>query len=139
VRLRQPEGTAAVRHKCMEKTKVEKYFHELKAVLDEHRLQSAYGTWMRQVYSSTISHRVIAAKGTKYLHSRTSGNREMITVIGAVNAGGGALPPRVIVKGKTRRSLNSLQTQDAPDGTTWSWSDSGWTKQGIVIPPKHRN
>jgi len=47
-RLRQPEGTAAVRHQCMEKTKVKKYFHELKAVLDEHRLHvkpSAYGTW----------------------------------------------------------------------------------------------
>jgi len=77
--------------------------------------------------------KVMAAKGTKYLHSRTSGNREMITVIGAVNAGGGALPPQVIAKGKTRRSLNSLQTQDAPDGTAWSWSNSGRSKQGIVL------
>ena len=136
MRLRQPEGTAAVRHQCMEKTKVEKYFHELKAVLDEHRLcAKPKCIWNMDETGLQLDHKpqkIIAAKGTKYLHSRTNGNREMITVTRAVNAGGGALPPRVIVKGKTRRALNSLQTQDAPDGTTWRWSDSGWTKQGIA-------
>jgi len=107
VSLRQPEDTTAIRHQCMEKNienKVEKYF------------------------SNQKPQKVIATKGTRHLHRRTNGNREMITVIGAVNAARGALPTHVIVKGKTKISLNSFQTQDAPDGTTWSWSDSGWTK-----------
>jgi len=135
--LRQPEGTAAVRHQCMEKAKVNKYFAVLKAVLDECNLHvKPSSIWNMDETGLQLDNRppkVIAAKGSKYLHSRTSGNREMITVIGAVNAAGGAVSPHVIVKGKTRRSLSSFQTEDAPDGTTWSWSDSGWTKQGIAL------
>jgi len=30
IRLRQPEGTAAIRHQCMDKSKVDKYFDVLK-------------------------------------------------------------------------------------------------------------
>lgn len=37
------------------------------------------------------------------------------------------------MKGKTQRSLQSFQTEDAPAGSTWSVSDSGWTKQGIAL------
>ena len=76
---------------------------------------------------------IVAQKGSKYLHSQTSGNRETITIIAAVNPAGAAIPPHVIVKGKTRKSLNSSNTLAAPTGTTWSWSDSGWTKQGIAL------
>ncbi len=42
------------------------------------------------------------------------------------------LPPHVIAKGKTTKALFSFQPDAAPDGTTWSVSDSGWTKQGIA-------
>ena len=47
----------------------------------------------------------------------------------AGSAAGEILPPHVIVKGKTVRSLYSLRTEDAPVGTKFSSSDSGWTKQ----------
>ena len=42
-------------------------------------------------------------------------------MIGTVNAAGGSLPPHITV------------TEDAPEGSTWSVSDSGWTKQGIAL------
>ena len=71
--------------------------------------------------------KVVAKKGSKYLHGRTSGNCETITIIAAINAAGSSIPPHMIVKGKTRRSLSSFQSEDAPEDTTWSWSDSGWT------------
>jgi len=77
--------------------------------------------------------KVIAANGAKYLHSHTRSNQDIITIICAMNAAGKSLPPHVIVKGQTRRSLNSLQTKNAPKETTWSWSDSSWTKQGIAL------
>ena len=70
---------------------------------------------------------------SRYLQSRTSGNRETITVIGTINAAGGHIPPHIIVKGKTRRALNSFEILTAPEGSTWSVSDSGWTKQGIAL------
>ena len=39
--------------------------------------------------------KVLARSGTKSL-SRSSGNKEMITVIAAVNADGGETPPNII-------------------------------------------
>jgi len=137
ISLRQPEGTAAVRHQCMEKSKVLKYFDTVKSVLKENELADKPRLiWNMDETGLQLDHRpgkVIAKKGSKYLHGRTSGNRETITIIAAISAAGGSIPPHVIVKGKTRRSLLSFQSEDAPKDTTWSWSDSGWTKQGIAL------
>ena len=75
---------------------------------------------------------IVARKGSKHLQIRSSGNREMITVIGCVSAAGEAIPPHMIAKGKTARAINSFQTEKAPPGTFWSASETGWTKQGIA-------
>jgi len=135
--LRQPEGTSAVRHQCMDPHKVAKYFMMLRQVIDDNDLGSKPHTiWNMDETGMQLDHKpgkVVAQTGSKYLHSRTSGNKELITVVGAVNAAGGALPPHLIVKGKTKRSLYSFQMENAPDGCTWSVSDSGWTKQGIAL------
>ena len=135
--LRQPEGTAAVRHQCMDQEKADKYFTCLNNVMHEADLLSKPASiWNMDETGIQLDHKpglIVAQKGSKYLHSRTSGNRETITIIAAVNAAGAAIPPHVIVKGKTRKSLNSFNTLAAPTGTTWSWSDSGWTKQGIAL------
>ena len=135
LRLRQPEGTAAVRHKCMDPEKVAKYFRVIRQVVEENKL-SPDVMWNMDETGLQLEHKpgkVVARKGTKYLHSTTSGNRETITVIAAVNAAGICIPPHCIVKGKTHRSLQSFQTEDAPHDSTWSVSDSGWTKQGIAL------
>jgi hypothetical protein len=106
LKLRQPEGTAAVRHQCMDAAKVSKYFATLKTVLDDSKLSDKPACiWNMDETGVQLDHKpgkIVAAKGTKYLHSRTSGNRETITIIGAINAAGRSIPPHVIVKGKTR-------------------------------------
>ena len=53
--------------------------------------------------------KIIAKKGVKYLHSRTLGNRDRITVTACVSSMGNSLPPHFKVKGKTNRSLYSLK------------------------------
>jgi len=134
--LRQPEATAAVRHKCMDPVKVAKYFHVLKTVTEDNNLANfPKRIWNMDESGVQLDHipgKVAARKGTKYLQSSTSGKRETITVFATVNADGGSLPPHFIVKGKTQKSLQSFQTENAPAGSTWSVSDSGWTKQGIA-------
>jgi len=121
----------------MDKTKVNKYFSALKSVLDEQNLHvKPNAIWNMDETGLQLDHKptkIVAAKGSRHLHTCTSGNREMVTIIAAVNAAGDSIPPHVIVKGKTKRSLYSLQTENAPEGATWSWSDSGWTKQGIAL------
>lgn len=114
-----------------------KYFACLKDVIDASGLHvKPECIWNMDETGVQLDHRpglIVAKRGSKYLHCRTSRNRETITCIGTINAAGDSLPPHVIVKGKTKRSLNSFKTEDAPTNTTWSWSDSGWTKQGIAL------
>lgn len=134
--LRQPEGTASVRHQCMDKVKVTKYFAALNQVMTENGLlvhpESIWNMDETGLQLDVKPRKVVAKKGTKNLHSRTSGNRESITVIACVNAAGKYIPPQVIVKGKTCKSLMGFNTESAPPGTNWSFSDSGWTKQGLA-------
>ncbi|XP_053395820.1 uncharacterized protein LOC128555976 [Mercenaria mercenaria] len=75
--------------------------------------------------------KIIARKGSKIVHAKSSNSREMITIIACGNAAGSIIPPHVIVPGKTKRALHSYDTGNAPAGTQCSVSDSGWTKQGI--------
>jgi len=119
----------------MDPVRVAKYFRVLRKVVEENKL-SLDSVWNLDETGVQLEHKpgkVVAHKGTKYLHSTTSGNRETITVIAAVNAAGICIPPHFIVKEKTQRSLQSFHTEDAPHGSTWSVSDSGWTKQGIAL------
>ena len=76
--------------------------------------------------------KIIAKSGPRHLQSRTLGKRETITIITAVNAPGGLVPPHLIAKGKIIRSLQSFNTTDALSGSNWSFSETGWTKQGIA-------
>ena len=68
---------------------------------------------------------MLARRDSRYLHARTSGNRELITIIAVCNANGQALPPHMIVKGKSRLVLNGFDSEKAPAGTVMSVSDSG--------------
>jgi len=36
------------------------------------------------------------------------------------------MPPMLIVKGKTQRSLHTFNTTEAPEGTVWTYQKSGW-------------
>jgi len=42
------------------------------------------------------------------------------------------VPPHLIIIGKTSNSLMGFNTNVAPVGTNWSWSETGWTKQGLA-------
>jgi hypothetical protein len=137
--LRQPEGTAAIRHQCMDPVKVSKYFFALKSVFslpgmpDSNTLRTRIWNMDETGLQLDVKpKKVVAARGTRHLHSRTSGNKETITIIACISADGKAVPPHVIIKGKTQRSLMGFNTKVAPPGTNWSWSESGWTKQGLA-------
>lgn len=86
----------------MEPDKVQKYLGCLKKVMDVDDVHIKHGSvWNMDETGVQLNHKphlIVAQKESKYLHSRTSGNRETITIIAAINAAGGALPPQVIVK-----------------------------------------
>ena len=134
--LRSPEATATGRHVGMERGRIEKYFAALKDVLDSNGLmEKQHCIWNFDETGINLSHRpgkVLAKKGTKTVHAKTSSSRELLTIIAGGNAAGKALPPHIVVPGKTKRSFQSYDLENAPPGTNLSVSDSGWTKQGIA-------
>ena len=81
---------------------------------------------------------VFARRGTKTVVSRTSNNRESVTVLASVNAAGGHMPPMVIVRGKTRRSLDSWATGDAPTNTSWTYQEKGFMNDVLGTEWFHR-
>ena len=86
----------------MEPTKVAKYIHVLKTVPTEKcLLNKPHQIWNMDETGVQLDHKpgkIVAAKGSKYLQTRTSGHRETITLIGASNAAGSSLPPHIITK-----------------------------------------
>jgi len=74
----------------------------LKKLLEENGLKSKPHTiWKMDETGMQLGHRpgkIVLESGSKYLHSRTSGNTETITVIGTINAAGDSLPPHIRLK-----------------------------------------
>ena len=130
------EPTVAVRHMCMNRSKVGKYFEALESLLITTGLvDRPKQVWNMDETGVQLEHklrRVLAQKGSKFLHARTSGNRETLTVIACINGAGESIPLHIIAKGKTSKSLHGFDMQSAPERSNWSVSPSGWTKQGIA-------
>ena len=74
--------------------------------------------------------KVIARKGQKKIHYRTSGQKAQITVIGCGNAVGNILPPFIIIAVK---QLNPLWTRSEVSGTRYGVSDKGWVDQELFF------
>ena len=70
--LRHPEGAAAVRHMCMDKTKVDKYFFALKELLTKSGLlekpKLIWNMDETRLQLKQVPRTVIARKGSKYLY-----------------------------------------------------------------------
>ena len=127
LKLRQPEGTAAVQHQCMDRSKILKYFHALNGVVEKYRVKTCESricntdeTGMNLEHKTR---RVLAQKVARYIHSRTSGNKETITVIACINADSYAIPPHFICKGKTEKTIHGFDVISSPVGSKWSVSD----------------
>ena len=54
----------------------------------------------------------------RFSQRRTSGNKETITVTACVNAAGHSIPPYVIAKGKTQRTLHGFDIESSPPGVS---------------------
>jgi len=117
----------------MDREFVKSYFKTISRTLLKHMFDKAGAKiWNMVEIGIFLDYKPMARSVTKCLHSGSRENKELITVIAAVNADGAKTPPHMIPNGKTIRALNSFELNAAPNGTIWSVSDRGWTKQGIA-------
>ena len=97
------------------------YFTALREVLDGVPKECI---WNMDECGFNFEHtpsKILVSKGERNVNARVSSSRQNTTVVACANAAGRVMPPFIIVKGKTRKSLfNAYQTSDAPLGTVFS-------------------
>ena len=102
--LRSSDATAGVRLNAVNAENISAYFSLLKSSFDEHGFEEhperVYNIDETGVPLEPRPPKVIAAKGTKKIRYRTSGQKSQITVIGCGSATGQALPPFIIFAAK---------------------------------------
>ena len=126
--LRKGDALAQPRATAVNATNFKNYFDLLKKTLTTHHLLDC----PNRIYNMDetglpLDHKpskVVALKGAKKVHCRTSGNKMQITILACANAGGTVIPPMVIFEGKR---LNAEWTKGEVPCTLYGMSDKGWT------------
>lgn len=130
ITIRKPQKISTQRSKGMERGEVMGYFNTLKSQLDLVN-SNPNCVWNMDEKGFQLEHKpvsVVARKGAKVIPGRVSSSRDNITVVGCGNANGKVMPPLIIVKGKTHKSLYAYDTSKGPAGTEWTYQQKAWTE-----------
>ena len=107
-----------------------KYFEDLSKTLTELNLVNKPSClWNMDEMSMSFEHtpvKVVARKGMRGLPGGVADSKQTQTVLASVNASRESMPPLVVVKGKTQKSLFAYKTHDAPTGTVWTYQSKGY-------------
>ena len=125
--VRKPEKVNNSRRRLVNKIVVENYFKDLISSLEKLNLSDQpHKIWNMDEKNLRLEHKpseVLAKRDRRGVPGRTGDCRESVTVIATVNALGARLPPVVIVKGKTHKSLWGWNTKECPEGTNWTYQE----------------
>ena len=128
--LRKPEALSTSRSRLMNQTITNRYFEDLSSTINNLNLIARpTQIWNMDETSLSFEHspvKVVARKGSKNLPGRVADSKQTQTVLACVNAAGKCMPPLVVVKGKTPKSLYGYKTHDGPAGTIWSYQSKGY-------------
>lgn len=108
ISVRKSEGVSLARVQGMDRSEVAEYFSLLKNILEENELinkpSALFNMDETGLQLNNRPGQVLAEKGSKVVHTITSGEKgETITVIACCNAEGMFLPPVSIMKGKNKK------------------------------------
>lgn len=127
--IKKPLKLSVVRSRMLNSTVVDSYFETLNKVITDLNLSSKpEAIWNADETGFQMEHQpasVCARRGAK-VPGRTSNSRESISTLLCVNAQGGFMPPMVVVRGKTKRCLQSWGVEDAPAGTVFTYQARAW-------------
>lgn len=123
IALRKPEKLSTVRSKAINGPVVGSYFLTLHDLIKKPDIAPSC-VWNMDETSLSLEHtptNVVAKKGSKVIPGRTANSKESITILPCINAAGGKMPPLIIVKGKTSRSLRAFNSHEGPEGAFWTF------------------
>lgn len=126
--LRKGDALAQSRATAVNAENLSQYYNLLKEMLKKHGLFNCPSRIYNMDESGvSLDHKppkVVALKGAKKVHCRTSGNKAQITILACASAAGNVIPPMVIFQGK---HLNPEWTKGEVPDTLYGLSDNGWT------------
>ena len=104
--VKKPQKLSVTRAKALNKEVADKYLEQLKSTIDELKV-GPNEIWNYDESNIQMEHKptnVVGTKGAK-IPGRTAHSKESISVLGYGNANGDIMSPMIIVRGKTKRSL----------------------------------
>ena len=135
ITLRCQTALSTVRGRMLNETVIQKYFDDLQGVIESLNLQnSPEQIWNMDESSLSLTHKptkVYAEKSARNIPGRVGNNRETVTITACVNAAGNDIPPMIIVKGKTRKSLHAYNLKSGPVGAKYTYQEKGWMENSL--------
>jgi hypothetical protein len=132
--LRKGDALSVSRAQALTADNLKKYYDLLKTTLETHGLMNQPSRIYNMDESGMpLDHKppkVVAPKGMKKVHCRTSGSKGQITIIACANAAGSVILPMVIFEGKR---LNSEWIKGEVPNTLYGMSERGWTDQELFF------
>lgn len=132
--LRKPEATTFARSSALNENSVKMMFANYKNALSKHSDFRGIDIWnVDEIDLSTVheSPKILASKDVKQVGWMTSEERgNAVTMIVAVNAGGGVIPPMLIFPCV---NIKDSMLRGAPDGTIGGANPSGWSNGTMFL------
>ena len=134
--LRRPEKLSSCRSKMLNKDVMDKYFSELEKVMNElDLLYKPHLIWNADESRFQMEHKpvnVVASKGVHSVPSKASSSRESVSVLVTCNAAGRTMSPMLVVKGKTRKCLQSWDVESFPDAI-WTYQQNAFMEDTLGV------
>ena len=137
VSLRTPTPLNNVRARMLNPEVTRRYFNALEETLNSLDLKNKPQlVWNIDETNVSLTHKpckVLADVGQRNVPGRVGNSRDGVTVLACVNAAGRDIPPLVIVKGLTDKSLRSYGVESGPPGTSYTYQKKAWMEDLLGI------
>ena len=113
------------------------YFIDLADILNKnnllHKPQTIWNIDEKVVSMEHTPVKVVADKASRNTPGRVANSRQSNTIIACINAIGKSMPPMIIVKGKTEKSLRGFNVLEGPVGSKCTYQQNAWTEDILGV------
>lgn len=112
-----------------------KYFIDLGKTINELNLQNSPNrVWNIDETNVSLTQKpakILAETGQHNVQGRVGNCRDGVTVLTCINAAGGDVPPLVIVKGQTDKTVRAYNVSLGPYWTKYTHEKKAWLKETL--------